>query len=111
MFISNLIFVALSLGGGAHAFAIPADQSANVDWRDLQWDISKFTNGEPIESGRGEEISIPQLAGLNVTHHNGSMTYEIPHGGIDIPEELYIKLGGKKSRYDFNSILNFNFVC
>ena len=112
MLISNLIFVALSLGGGAHAFAVRADQSANTDWKDLQWDISKLVTGEPLETGRGDEISIPELANLNFTlQDDGALIYEIPAGGIDISEELYAKLSGNRSGYDFNSILNFKFVC
>ncbi|KAF7569190.1 hypothetical protein Ptr902_07046 [Pyrenophora tritici-repentis] len=111
MLISNLIFVALSLGGGAHAFAIPADQSANIDWKELQWDISKIHSGKPIDTGRGDEILIPQLANCSLTRHNGSIVYKIPTGGYDISEELFGKLNGKKLEYDLNSILNFTFVC
>ncbi|EDU47587.1 predicted protein [Pyrenophora tritici-repentis Pt-1C-BFP] len=96
MLISNLIFVALSLGGGAHAFAIPADQSANIDWKELQWDISKIHSGKPIDTGRGDEILIPQLANCSLTRHNGSIVYKIPTGGYDISEELFGKLNGKK---------------
>ncbi|KAE8860160.1 hypothetical protein PTNB73_07770 [Pyrenophora teres f. teres] len=97
MLISNLIFVALSLGGEAYAFAVPADQSANIDSRDLQWDISKLTVGEPVDTGRGDEISIPQLANFNLTDHNGQLVYDIPTGGIDISEEMFVKLSGNKS--------------
>ncbi|KAI1667274.1 hypothetical protein L13192_07983 [Pyrenophora tritici-repentis] len=96
MLISNLIFIALSLRGGAYAFAIPADQSANIDWKELQWDISKIHSGKPVDTGRGNEISIPELANCSVTRDNGSMVYEIPTGGYDISEELFGKLNGNK---------------
>ncbi|KAL7779762.1 hypothetical protein CFE70_009779 [Pyrenophora teres f. teres 0-1] len=106
MLISNLIFVALSLGGEAYAFAVPADQSANIDSRDLQWDISKLTVGEPVDTGRGDEISIPQLANFNLTDHNGQLVYDIPTGGIDISEEMFVKLSGNKSGYKTWQLIN-----
>lgn len=97
MLISNLIFLALSAAEGAHAYVIAADQSANIDKRELEWDLSKLIVGPPVDSGSVEETPIPQLIDFNLLRHNGSLIYDIPAEGIDVPEALFQKLSGIKS--------------
>lgn len=54
----------------------------------------------PVAQGVIETTVIPELAGFNLTTVNGSLIYDLPKGGIDISEELYEKLSGKKPDHD-----------
>ncbi|KAF9694930.1 hypothetical protein EKO04_006825 [Ascochyta lentis] len=94
MLISIVLLLSLTLGG--QTYASPVDETVNEDTVLHHWNISELITGNPIDGGKIETIPIPQLTDFDLVLKDGHLVYDIPEGGIDIPEQLYEKLSGKK---------------
>jgi len=93
----SIVILILTLGG--ECYAAPFDETTKGDEMTGHYsNLSAIITGDPIDGGKIPTISIPQLEAFDLILKDGSLTYDIPEGGIDIPEELYEKLSGKKPK-------------